>query len=271
MNSPSTHRRRKQASRAVIICALLILFTPMIVSSFYGCAHTVEEVTVHDSDTVIRKDTVTDTLGGARWLRFVSMLVSGNTSIITTASGNFFSEASYFMLPYYVPTYNKQPFKLYATYFVGTTSTLDSITVPADSLLPNSLVTIALFEVVEGGSSGLYKFFAIDSAKNTPPPADSCYFRFINALPDYPQPSPSVNIYIDDPNGTPIFPSSVTFTELRNYVLVKAGSHMIYVRSETNPTVLYSTQQQLKAGRYYTSRLTGSKVGATDKFSVDGE
>lgn len=267
MNSLGEKRSHSRLLRVVIICAL---FVPMIVSSFVGCAHTLEEVLIFD--TVIKKDTVLGN-SGPRYFRFISLLSAPGSILLTKESKNIYGEALPMMVNTYIPETRTKPFTLYANYHIDTANHDDSLTIPVDSLGgPNSMYTIALFEIKDNGTSKLYPFFANDSLKRFPrfpQTNDSCYFRFMNGLPDL-SPSPIVNIYITDTSSTPLF-SSVVFGGVRNYVLIPAGKYAIVIRSETDQKILYQRTNMFIGGEFYTARLNGTVVGKTDVLSIDGE
>ncbi len=139
--------------------------------------------------------------------------------------------------------------------------------------------TIVLFRTNDPGDPNrLFPIFADDSMRKVIAPHDSCYIRLINGLPDYPQPIPQVNMHIDNINAPGFFKdkatglaSPVSFQEIRNYVLMPAGSHQIFVRSDGDITQSYSTTQQFVSGEFYTIRLSGSKTDGTDQLNIDAE
>jgi len=265
---------RKWLTSAVIFLQAFI-FTPMIISSFYGCAHTVEEQIIHDTDTVLQVDTTFRNPNGPAFIRLTSYISGGGPILLKTRINNIdyiFGNAISQTVKDYVPVRNDTPFTLYAEYFNGSTKFVDSISVPADSFAANSLTSIALFQVSDGtGPSRLYPYFANDSLKKLPPGEGLSYFRLTNGLPDYPQPTPTVNGYLDDPNGTPLFSVPVTYQEIRNYVVIPAGEHTIYIKSSIDGLLLYTLQKTFVSELYYTGRLVGRRELGSDQFTIDTE
>ena len=261
-----------------IIPATLILFITLsvIVTAFFiqSCSHTVE-VRVHDTDTVIQVHH--DTIPGPAFLRFISILnnASGTSGIITLLvnspqSKELLTDASQQMGKQLNPVPHDSTFKLYASFFYGAgLQKSDSITIPP--LKSFSMTTIAFFSTGDPGNPVLFPVFADDSTRKLLPPKDFCYIRFINGLPDYPQPNPSVNMHIDDINAPTFFKDNVNYQELRNYVLLPAGNHTIYVRSETDITQSYSAPQTFYPGAFYTIRLIGKHADGTDQLVIDTE
>lgn len=260
---------------SVVFALQVFIFTPMIISSFYGCAHTVEEQIIHDTDTVLQVDTTFRNPNGPAFIRLTSFISGGGPILLKTRINNIdyiFGNAIAQTVKDYVPVRNDTPFTLYAEYYNGTTKFEDSISVPADSFAANSLTSIALFQVSDGtGPSRLYPYFANDSAKKMPPGEGLAYFRLTNGLPDYPQPTPTVNGYLDDPNGTPLFTLPVTYQEIRNYVVIPAGQHTIYIKSSIDGQLLYTLQKTFVSELYYTGRLLGRKELGSDQFTIDTE
>lgn len=270
------HRKMNRKRLASIVVVLqLFIFTPMIISSFYGCAHTVEEQIIHDTDTVLQVDTTFRNPNGPAFIRLTSFINGGGPILLRTRINNIdyiFGNALSQTVKDYVPVRNDTPFTLYAEYFNGTIKFEDSVSVPAHSFVSNSLTSIALFQVSDGsGASRLYPYFANDSLKKQPPSEGFSYFRLTNGLPDYPQPTPTVNGYMDDPNGTPLFTLPVTYQEIRNYVLIPEGQHTIYIKSSLDGQLLYTLQKTFVSGLYYTGRLIGRKELGSDQFTIDTE
>lgn len=273
MASKQYWNRKRLAS--LVVALELFVFTPVIISSFYGCAHTVEEQIIHDTDTVLQNDTTFKIPNGAAFIRFTSFINENGPILLKTRINNtefLFGSSLSQTVKDYIPVRNDTSFTLYAEYYNGPTKFIDSISVPADSLASFSLTSIALFQVSDGsGESRLYPYFANDSMKNTPPVNGFCYFRLTNGLPDHPQPTPSVNAYLDDPDGTPLFTKSATYQEIRNYVLIPSGQHTIYIKSSIDGQRLYTLQKLFYSGVYYSGRMVGKKLLNSDQFVIDME
>jgi hypothetical protein len=180
----------------------------------------------------------------------------------------------------FIPIPRDSSFVLYASYFYGTgTQKSDSVTIPRFG--PYSLHTIVLFRTNDAvDPNRIFPIFADDSVRRLIAPKDSCYIRLINGLADYPQPTPQVNMYIDDINGSPFFKdkatgiaSPVSFQEIRNYALMPAGSHQIILRSQADadPAHAFSAIQQFIPGEFYTIRLIGMKSDNTAAMNIDAE
>ncbi len=270
--------------RAVIKAFEAVFFLTVIIQSsfFTGCAHTVDYQSLHDTTTVLHHDTIP----GPAFIRFLAMLNNNNISgIVLLKLSNpqnpvLFTEVNPQMSKEFVPIAQDSSLFLYASYFYGTgTQKFDSITIPG--FKPYSMHTAVLFRTNEQGDPNrLFPVFADDSLRRVIAPKDSCYIRLINGLPDYPQPTPQVNLYIDDINAPALFkdktnglPSPVSFQEIRNYVLIPAGSHQLFIRSQADadPAHAYSTSQQFTAGEFYTIRLSGAKADGTDQMNIDAE
>jgi len=119
--------------------------------------------------------------------------------------------------------------------------------------------------------SYLSPVFADDSLRKNLAPKDSCYIRLVNGLQDYPQPFATVNMHIDDIHSAALFKNNVSYKEVGNYILIPAGNHQFFIRSETDITQSYPFTQQFIAGQFYTIRLTGKHADQTDQLSVDAE
>src|SRR6185503_11528120 len=81
-------------------------FAPMIVSSFFGCARTVETETLHDTDTVVRHDTDTVRRDGPAWVRFINLLTQGGNIVLKTdlvSSATAFGDATQVMGKQFIP------------------------------------------------------------------------------------------------------------------------------------------------------------------------
>ncbi len=271
---------KKDTVLRLVLVLQLVIFTPIIIGSFFGCARTVETEVLHDTDTIIQHDTDTINFDGPAWVRFINFLTKGGVIVLKTELGTSispFANATQLMGKEFVPIRSDSALVLYTEYFIDGSPHFDSLTIPSDSLLPSSLNTISLFQVDQDGETRIAPFFANDSMKKVMAPAGKTYFRFINGIADHPQPSPSVQLYLDDPQGTPLFVDGngnskpVNFLELRNYILIPSGVHTIYVRKEGEATPLYQSQKTFRPRAYYTAKLTGAKSIGNDAFSIDEE
>ena len=265
----------------LFVAIQLCVFSALVIGSFYSCARTVETDVIHDTDTLVTHDTDTINFDGLAWVRFINLLTRGGVILIKTELGTSvapFDNATQIMGKQFTPLHGDSALVLYTEYYIGPELRFDSLTIPADSLKPMSLNTIALFQVDQDGTTRIAPFFANDSMRKIPPPNGKTYLRFINGVADHPQPTPSVNLYLDDAQGKPLFldntgttSRSVNFLELRNYILIPSGTHTIYVRKDGDPTILYQIQKPFRAGSYYTVKTTGSKTDGNDQISVDEE
>ncbi|MDP4221102.1 MAG: hypothetical protein Q8916_09895 [Bacteroidota bacterium] len=274
---------RKYSLSAFILALEVLLFAPAIVSSvlLVGCSHPTDYITVHDTDTIYHHDTIP----GPAFIRFLALLNNPSTASGTVhlklgspQNPDPFADVAPEMRKQFIPIPPDTALLIYATYFYGTGSQkVDSLTIPKRK--PFSMATIVLFRTNDAGDPNrLFPIFADDSTRKLTPPKDSCYIRLINGLPDFPQPTPAVNLHIDDINAPAIFldpitglPTPVNFQEIRNYVLIPAGLHKVFVRSESDASQYYSATQQFTSGQFYTIRLIGSKIDGTDQLSIDAE
>jgi hypothetical protein len=269
-------RHSKKRLKEFAPAALVLLFAVSVIfgSCFLqSCSHSVEYQIQHDTDTLIRHDTIS----GPAFLRFISILNNTSASGIITLLLNspqskiLFADATQQMGKQFTPVPHDSSFKLYASFFYGAgLQKTDSVTIPP-TLKSYSMTTIAFFSTGDPANPVLFSVFADDSARRFLPPKDFCYIRLINGLPDYPQPNPSVNMHIDDTHAPAFFKDNVNYQEIKNYVLLPAGNHTIYVRSETDITQSYSLTQQFDAGGFYTLRLFGHHADGTDQLVIDME
>ena len=275
MASKQYQKMDRKRLASLVVALELFIFIPMIISSFYGCAHTVEEQIIHDTDTVVQVDTTFRNPNGPAFIRLTSYIEGGGPILLRTRIDNInyiFGNALAQTVKDYVPVRNDTSFVLYAEYYNGTTKFEDSVSVPADSFAANSLVSIALFQLSDGtGPIRLSPTFAYDSMKKVPPGEGTSYFRLTNGLADYPQPNPIVQVYLDDQNGSPLFTIPVTYQEIRNYVVIPSGQHTIYIKSSINGDLLYTLQKNFVSGLYYSGRLVGRKALGTDQLTIDTE
>ena len=246
---------------AGIVLSVAVAFAWVGSSSLIiGCSHPVAY------DTVVHHDTIP----GPAFLRFISMF---NAQIILRQGGSAnpdFTQVSTVMTKEFFAVPHDSTFVLYANYyFKPGMQKLDSITIPA--LKPFSMTTVAIFESGDTNNPVLFPKFADDSARRKLPPPDSCSIRFINGLPDYPQPQALVNMHLDNINAPPLFPSQVIFSEIKNYIIIPAGIHTIYIRSETDITQSYSLSFPFVAGEFYTARLIGRHADKDDQLIIDAE
>ncbi|MEP7234798.1 MAG: hypothetical protein ABI778_05835, partial [Ignavibacteriota bacterium] len=259
-----------------VFCLLILVQSPFLTS----CSNTVDTQTVHDTTTVIKHDTIP----GPAFVRFLAMLNNTVSSgIITLRTENpsnaiIFTEVKPEMGKQFIPIVHDSSLFLYANYFYGANiQKFDSINIP--SFKPYTLHTIVLFRTDDPGDPNrLFPIFADDSARSKLAPKDSCYVRLINGLADYPQPTPSVNLYLDDINSQPFFKdassgiaSPVNYQEFRNYTLMPIGDHRLYVRSQTDVAQSYFSDQHFVQGGYYTIRLSGKRSTGTDQLNIDSE
>ena len=273
---------RKSRLSVIIIMLQSLVFIPVIIASFFfsACSNSVQVQTVHDTDTLYRHDTIP----GPAFLRFLAILNNSKTSgiihlkLYNTQNPDLFTDVNPEINKQFIPINHDSTIILYASYFFGTgTQKFDSITIPPRK--PYTMTTIVIFRSNDPGDPNrLFPIFADDSVRKFIAPKDSCYVRLINGLPDYPQPNPSVNMHIDDIHAPAFFkdmttgqPSPVNFQEIRNYVLMPAGQHQIWVRSETDISQFYTSSQLFIPGQFYTIRLTGSKADGSDQLNIDSE
>jgi hypothetical protein len=257
---------------AAIFAALLIYgISGSII--FSGCAHTVDYQIQHDTDTLIRHDTIP----GPAFVRFLSILNNGTVSgiILLRTNGlqntDLFTDVQQTMRKQFIPIPHDTSFFLYANYFIdASTQKSDSIAIP--KLKSYSMTTIVIFRTTDPGDPNrLFPIFGDDSLRRQIAPKDSCYVRLINGLPDYPQPIASVNMHLDDIHAPPFFKEEIPYQEIRNYVLMPAGSHQIFVRSESDITQSYSASQNFLQGQFYTIKITGRHADGTDQLTIDSE
>jgi hypothetical protein len=277
---PALHSTKK---RWVAFAALEFLFLGSIILQsplFTGCATTVDYQAKHDTTTIIHHDTIP----GPAFVRFLAMLNNSKTSgivllkMVSPQNPVQFAQVNPEMGKQFIPIPHDSSFVLYASYFYGAgIQKLDSITIP--SFKPYSMHTIVLFRTNDSGDPNrIFSIFADDSTRSLTAPKDSCYIRLINGLPDYPQPIPLVNMYIDDINAPAFFkdkttglPSPVNFQDFRNYQLMSAGTHQIFVRSQSDLSQSYHSTQLYVQGEFYTIRLSGSRRDSTDQINIDSE
>ena len=270
--------KRYPSGVATVMPVLCILFLGLFTSVlFFGCAHTVDysprdTVTINHHDTVFHHDTLT----GPAFLRFITVLNEGTTSpfiLITMKNGDLFTTAGNIMTNEFLTVPHDSVFYLYASYFIDA-STKKNDSIPIPRLKSYSMTTIVLFKTTDASDPNrLSPVFVDDSVRRNLAPNDSCYIRLINGVPDYPQPFPSVNLHVDDIHAPALFKDNASYQEIRNYVVMPAGNHQIYVRSETDITQSYFASQQFIAGKFYTVRLTGrhNDTPATDQLTIDSE
>lgn len=260
----------------MILLVELVIVIPFIATLSVNCSHTVDYQTLHDTDTVVHKDTIHPK--GPAFIRFLAVLDNGGAVTLypKQGAGTPFVNALPQMTSEYIPVRNDTSFKLYATFHTNTNQFLDSLTVPADSLSPFSLTTIVLFET-NSTDTALFPYFANDSAKKVNAPPGMCYIRLVNGLADFPTPQPAMNLHLDNTTSPPLFtdPSgsdaSVFYQSAHNYVLIASGTHTVYATNESDKTQSYNITVDFKSGKYYTARLVGRKQNNTDMFVVDEE
>ncbi len=261
----------------LIIVAELLLVIPFIIFLNSGCAHSVDYETQHDTDTVVTNHTP----HGPAFIRFLAVLDNAGPISLKTGglTGLQFVQVQPSMDKQYIPITSDSSMKLYATFETGTFPNFgqhfDSLSIP-NTLDSFTLTSVILFQSNVGVDTFLTPFFANDSLKNIAAPAGMCYLRLVNGISDFPSPSPSVTLYLDDLNNQPVFkdnsgnPEMVTYGELHNYVLVPAGQHTVYAAGSTKSDNLQSTGF-FSQGKYYTARFVGSKANGTAKLAIDEE
>jgi hypothetical protein len=270
-------RLAKYRKDTIIFFVEALFVIPFLAGLTLSCAHSVDYLTLHDTDTVIHRDTLHP--DGPAFIRFLS--VTDNKGTISLKSSATATSPWLVGLPQmdlqYVPIKSDSSFTLYAEFTVGPfpgTTHRDSIVILGDSLKPFSLNTVVVFQTRD---TRLVPIFANDSLKKTPSDLGKCYIRFVNGLPDFPQPTPSVFLHLDNAEGTPIFTDAggvdapLPYQSLRNYVQITAGAHTIYARSVNSANDVYSRSLNFEAGKYYTARLVGLKADGTDQFVIDAE
>lgn len=267
----------KYAHKLIVLGLGLILASGLI----FSCAHTVDYETKTDT---LAKPTIPP---GPALIRFLSVIDNINYIYLYPS---LFASTPYATAPTtmdarYFPIANDTLFKLYAKFNIGKApgrDTYDSIIVRADSLTQFSMVTVVLFQTHPDGSSGqdtgVVAVFADDSMKRVIAPKGFCYIRFINGLPDAPNPFPIVNLHIDSAKAPPFYQDSsgqskpVYYQEVRNYVLFPIGQHIIYASGDVDPTQTpYFRSALFEQGKYYTVRLAGIKANNSDFLSIDPE
>jgi hypothetical protein len=269
-------RRGRYRREAVIFFLEMLLVIPLIAGLSLNCAHTVDYQTLHDTDTVIHRDTIHPT--GPAFIRFLA--VTDNKGTISLKSATTASAPWLVALPQmdlqYVPIRSDSSFTLYAEYNAGPfpgSIHRDSILV-GDSLNAFALTTVVVFQTRD---TLLFPYFINDSQKKIPSDPGKCYIRFVNGLADFPQPTPSVFVHLDNVDGTPIFTDGsgvdvpVPYQTAHNYVQIPAGGHTIYARSVTSSNDKYSRALNFENGKYYTARLVGLKSENTDQLVIDAE
>jgi hypothetical protein len=245
-----------------------------------SCAHTVDYETIDST----KPPTIPP---GPALIRFLSVIDNINYIYLYPS---LFASTPYATAPTtmdarYFPIANDTLFKLYAKFNIGPIpgrDTYDSIIIRADSLTQFSMVTVVLFQTHPDASSGqdtgVVAVFADDSMKRVIAPKGFCYIRFINGLPDAPNPFPIVNLHIDSAKAQPFYKDSagqskpVYYQEVRNYVLFPIGQHTIYASGDVDQTQTpYFRSALFEQGKYYTVRLAGIKANNSDFLSIDPE
>ncbi|MEI8134174.1 MAG: hypothetical protein WCH46_03725 [bacterium] len=273
MKAQLTKHAVTSAHTAISLGGIGLLIFIISVSSFYGCAHTVDYVSKTDTATVIHHDTIP----GPAFVRFLSVINNFPLTPSITFRNSYAQNAQYFgqadqtMTKQFYPIPSDSTFFLYATWFFKSDSSkLDSVGIPR--LRPFSMTSIAIYRTNDPNDPDrLFATFADDSTRSMLAPKNKCYIRLVNGLGDWPQPVATVNMHIDDVNAPPFFKDNVNYQDIRNYMLMPAGPHTIYVRSETDPTISYYGLRDFLEGQFYTVRLTGSHAGSSDQLTIDAE
>jgi hypothetical protein len=246
-----------------------------------GCSKsTTTEVkydTLHVRDTLLQHDTLS-IKEGPEFIRFVAMLNDQTTIVLKTSRASGappMTSATSQSSKLFIPIRSDTSLTLYATFFSKLKSVTDSFTLPAFE--PQKLISVILFQAPDS-SNLLTAVLSDDSSIKIAPPSGYGYVRCINGLPDYPQPTPLVNLVLDSVNGKPIFTDDFThvatpiaYQEIHSYERVPVGQHIIYVVQAGTSTQLYSSTLSVVQGSDYTAKLSGSKSAGTDRFLIDAE
>jgi hypothetical protein len=270
-------RLRRHRKHIFVLLVECLFVLPFIAGVSLNCAHTVDYETVHDTDTLVHRDTLHPS--GPAFLRFLA--VTDNKGTISLRTSRSATAPWLVALPQmdlqYVPVRSDSSFTLFAEFNAGTfpgSLHHDSIFVPGDSLTPFSLRTIVVFQTRD---TLLFPYIVDDSMKKVVTEPGYCYIRFVNGLPDFPQPTPSVYIHLDGVNGTPVFKDAggndeaISYQSVRNYAKMPAGGHTLFARSVTNQDDFYTAALNFESGKFYTARLVGLKSNGTDVFVIDAE
>ncbi|HET6512565.1 MAG TPA: DUF4397 domain-containing protein, partial [Candidatus Kapabacteria bacterium] len=240
-----------------------------------GCEKIVEvEKTVYDTLTV--RDT-TEVPRGPAYVRFVSLLPNRNEAGVALYLGPSEMSAPFGLAGdrsrnEFIPIKPREALKLYAFYYRNSVKTMDSILLPPFE--PTEMYTCAVFgiEDPDNGTMTLEPHFSWDSLRTVPPSAGKAYLRLINALADFPVPTPVVNLKIKSFADTAIFAQNVQYREIANYIEVPTGSYQIYltVPGESG-YILNTVSQNIAEGAYYTAMVFGRKSDNTAKLFVGAE
>lgn len=112
----------------------------------------------------------------------------------------------------------------------------------------------SIFTIAASGSPPNLTLLAIPEPIKTIP-QNKLYIRFAHLSPD----APNVDVVL--PNGTKLF-RNVSFKEFTDYMLVGPGKYTFEIRPfNTQKTVLYVPNVNLKPGRYYTVYAVGLASG----------
>jgi hypothetical protein len=258
------------------------LFSGLLIISLItsGCSKSnptsVDTLRVHDTlnhhDTLTHRDTVHT---GPAFVRFLAFLNSNQTITLKTMQGSSlapFASAPSQSSRLYLPIRGDTVLDLYASFYSNfVLINSPPFTVPAVGSA--TLFTISFFETA---GPSLIKVFSVDPVD--PPPHGFGYFRLIDAISDFPTPSPQVEAYLDALTNTPIFvdssshaPIYLTYQQISAYVLIPAGPHTLLVKGEGGSTPDYSAPLNVTDGAYYTARLIGSRTMSTDRLFIDAE
>lgn len=112
----------------------------------------------------------------------------------------------------------------------------------------------SIFTIAASGVPSSLALLAIPEPIKTIP-QNKLYVRFAHLSPD----APNVDVVL--PDGTKLF-RNVSFKEYTDYVLVNPGKYILEVRPlDTQKTILYVPNVNLKPGRYYTVYAVGLASG----------
>jgi hypothetical protein len=256
------------------VIGLLLLFVFVAVFGLTGCEKIVEvEKTVTDTLTV--HDT-TEVPKGPAYVRFVSMLPNRTEAGIglyrSVSKMNPFGLAGDVSRNEFIPVKAREALKLYTWYLRNSVNVLDSILLPPFE--PTEMYTCAIFgiEDPDNGTITLEPHFSWDSLKVVRPSEGKAYLRLINALADYPVPTPVVNIKLKSVGDSVVFKEDVKYREIANYVEIPTGAYQIYLTVPGEQGyILNPVPQNIEEGAYYTAMVFGKKSDGTAKLQVTVE
>ncbi len=251
-------------------------FGLLLLASMNSCTKTVLET---QTDTLRATDTLRDTLGPHEaWVRFVSIFPASVATELELSTTSDVNSSLYTVAPNslggsYLPLRADTSFMFYISNPAMPGWEDSSLRIP---VLGNTINTYALFLV---DTSPGHPYFsvqsqrAVDSEKLTPPPADSCYVRFINGISDgsaafdFDLNALGNSLFLTNGHSEPIY-----WAALSQYGLVRVGTHTIYLRTPgTTDAPLQLQNYTFRAGHWYTVIATGSLKENTGRINVDQE